>query len=276
MHEETHYQRIVRWCQGRKTIAWLSFAAAVVVGIGSVTGALDTLVSAYNKYFPADIASRAQIDPREILPMPGRSHGYLYDVHAREIEALGQVADRLDHGTESVLALYENGQPLQAHASHQEIREIGAGRYSHWDDGAGHEYLFFSASDNTDPRSNGYAYRVQTPGGASLLLQADRIAAEPITNLAFRYRGTGLQLSPANSDCDGTSQISRLQLIEVSAQGEKPLYPAHSPRAEIEVQGEGRYNHCKDGTTVWLFFSTSDGKDPRSAGRHYVLTVSKD
>ena len=57
----------------------------------------------------------------------------------------------------SRLALFEDGKALgPAHASHDDIRRLGAGRYSHW--GA---QLYFSTSDNTDPRGNGRHYSVE-------------------------------------------------------------------------------------------------------------------
>ena len=56
----------------------------------------------------------------------------------------------------SSITLYENGVPLpHPHCAHDEIRRIGQGRYSHWG-----PHLFFSTSDNTDPRTNGRVYTV--------------------------------------------------------------------------------------------------------------------
>ena len=45
-----------------------------------------------------------------------------------------------------------------AHTLHAEIGASGKGRYSHWGQGA-----YFSASDNSDPRSNGRSYSVVYP-----------------------------------------------------------------------------------------------------------------
>jgi len=54
----------------------------------------------------------------------------------------------------SALTLFEDGRPLgPAHAVHDDIRQLGGGRYSHW--GA---WLYFSASDGSDPRTNGRIY----------------------------------------------------------------------------------------------------------------------
>lgn len=43
-----------------------------------------------------------------------------------------------------------------AHAAHETIRVAGDGAYSHWEDS-----LYFSASDNSDPRVNGRAYTLK-------------------------------------------------------------------------------------------------------------------
>lgn len=56
----------------------------------------------------------------------------------------------------SRLVLLEDGRPLgPAHAVHDEVRRLGAGRYSHW---AGS--LWFSTSDGSDPNANGRRYTV--------------------------------------------------------------------------------------------------------------------
>ena len=57
----------------------------------------------------------------------------------------------------SRLTLFEDGQALPyPHARHDDIREFGAGRYSHWRDS-----LYFSSSDNSDPSKNGRRYSVR-------------------------------------------------------------------------------------------------------------------
>jgi hypothetical protein len=55
---------------------------------------------------------------------------------------------------QSRLILFEDGRPLgPPHQAHAEIRFLGNGRYSHWDN-----YILFSTSDNSDPRTNGRHY----------------------------------------------------------------------------------------------------------------------
>lgn len=54
----------------------------------------------------------------------------------------------------SRIRLFEDGNPLgPPHADHDEIRQLGAGRYSHWFD-----HVFFSTCDGSDPRENGRRY----------------------------------------------------------------------------------------------------------------------
>lgn len=77
----------------------------------------------------------------------------------------GEEGDQVT-GDKSGLLLFENGKPLgPARSVHQDIREKGQGRYSHWTRHA----LYLSASDNSDPRSNGRRYEVASANPASEL-----------------------------------------------------------------------------------------------------------
>jgi hypothetical protein len=65
---------------------------------------------------------------------------------------LGRAGDK---NSRSICVLMENGRPLaMPRAVHADIRKLGMGRYSHWTA----EGIYFSASDNTDPRTNGREY----------------------------------------------------------------------------------------------------------------------
>jgi hypothetical protein len=65
---------------------------------------------------------------------------------------------------------------------------------------------------------------------------------------------------------DGFSQArSRLILYEDG----RPLGPAHSPHAVIRERGEGAYSHWQGN----LYFSSSDGSDPRTNGRLYTASA---
>lgn len=50
-----------------------------------------------------------------------------------------------------------------------------------------------------------------------------------------------------------------------------PLGPAHSPHDRIREAGAGAYSHWND----TLYFSTSDGSDPRNNGRRYVAIIPR-
>jgi glycosyltransferase involved in cell wall biosynthesis/GT2 family glycosyltransferase/tetratricopeptide (TPR) repeat protein len=64
--------------------------------------------------------------------------------------------DTNDANRRSPLILLEDGRPLgPAHAVHADIRLLGHGRFSFWNNS-----LWFSASDNTDPNSNGRRYEI--------------------------------------------------------------------------------------------------------------------
>jgi len=67
------------------------------------------------------------------------------------------------HERPSRAVLLEDGRPLAgpANALHEDIRTLGGGRFSFW-----YDYVYFSTSDHTDPRTNGRRYEVEyTIGG---------------------------------------------------------------------------------------------------------------
>lgn len=61
--------------------------------------------------------------------------------------------------TRSPTLLYEDGKQLgPAHSNFRDIRDLGAGRYSHLRRG-----FMFSSSDNSDPATNGRSYWAVVP-----------------------------------------------------------------------------------------------------------------
>ncbi|MBX3354379.1 MAG: hypothetical protein KF724_01620 [Phycisphaeraceae bacterium] len=61
--------------------------------------------------------------------------------------------------TRSELKLFEDDRALGPMRSvHYDIRTLGGGRFSHW-----RKDLHFSASDSSDPRTNGREYRIESP-----------------------------------------------------------------------------------------------------------------
>lgn len=71
-----------------------------------------------------------------------------------KLPELKDFSDTIQNPTRSNLLLFENEIPLgPSHSLHDEIRNYGKGRYSHWEDS-----IIFSARDNSDPIDNGHNY----------------------------------------------------------------------------------------------------------------------
>jgi hypothetical protein len=70
---------------------------------------------------------------------------------------LQELSDSTQKPKASPLRLYEDGKMLTlSHCPHDAISRLGSGRYSHWGD-----TIYFSATDNSNPNSNGRRYDVQ-------------------------------------------------------------------------------------------------------------------
>lgn len=91
------------------------------------------------------------IDPSKVV----HEDGYMYvAILDHGLSPLFEVVDERTDKRARNLALSEGGKILgPVGVSHKDIREKGMGRYSHWNGQA-----VFSASDGTDPRTNGRAY----------------------------------------------------------------------------------------------------------------------
>jgi hypothetical protein len=83
---------------------------------------------------------------------------YVSPLHERPLAwpIAGFIGDSPSDANVSTLILLENGKAVgKAHALHATIRANGLGDYSHWG-----KVLLFSASDCSDPRTNGRSYEV--------------------------------------------------------------------------------------------------------------------
>lgn len=142
----------------------------------------------------------------------------------------------------SQLLVFEDGQRLGSpHSPHREIREKGEGRYSHWT----RETLYFSASDNTDPRTNGRVYEVASPnplsmlGGIPSLPSTERSHVEEIDGSSHEYTITmGGTLDMENTLTAGSSSYRvafqpNVQLTIENA-GDTPVV---NPRLVINERG---------------------------------------
>lgn len=94
------------------------------------------------------------------------------------------IGDESGNPQASVIRIFEDGKEIgPAHSAHADIRSVGKGRFSHWGTN-----LYFSASDNTDPRKNGrkYTYAV---GGTSTVKPEQQPVAEPEVKLPGNLLG---------------------------------------------------------------------------------------
>jgi uncharacterized repeat protein (TIGR01451 family) len=163
----------------------------------------------------------------------------------------------------SKLRLFENGIDIGlAHSYHADIRSSGGGRFSHWMGNT----LYFSASDNSDPRTNGKTYQVAFPSTeAQGLAFYGKIDATKITFDQGNAYAISTQFFGINGDSTNDPVGSSLLLYEDGVM----IGPAHTPLDAIRVTGRGEYLHWQN----TLYFSTSDNTDPRTNGRSYTFTV---
>ncbi|MCB9897938.1 MAG: sulfatase [Planctomycetes bacterium] len=109
---------------------------------------------------------------------PELGFAYLYPV-----DALGLDLGESEAQGRSQAVLYEDGVPLRRNSYHQQIRDKGAGQFSHWQN-----VIYFASSDGGDPRTNGRRYEVVLPSPPDVLS-----AYAEITRWAL-WIGAGLAL----------------------------------------------------------------------------------
>lgn len=157
--------------------------------------------------------SRSLVDRFLLRKLPGPFRHEAGDCWSSELPALAHYADDEAHPQQSTLALYEDGRSLpRCHSPLDEIKELGGGRYAHWK-----ERLFFSATDGSDPNSNGRLYQYSV----SAWLYRRRVAPpelDPSRPVNHRKRDT----SPARirSDVDYALRVGKAYLETISSLGE--------------------------------------------------------
>ncbi|MFN0122588.1 MAG: hypothetical protein ACKV2V_18990 [Blastocatellia bacterium] len=120
-------------------------------------------LSSLSRYLPVSwmllIAWGALLGMREQVSIPAsviqpeKGHAFVAQVPGSRYRLPLRGDDAID-SKRSTLELYENGRRFEVpHSGHDDIREKGLGVYSHWGN-----YLYFSTSDNSDPRTNGRVY----------------------------------------------------------------------------------------------------------------------
>lgn len=188
---------------------------------------------------------------------PDGGYGFRLPITAVEFGS-----DTLQNLSYSKLRLFENGvEKGPAHSYHADIRSSGAGRFSHWTNNT----LYFSASDNSDPRTNGKTYQVAFPSTeASGLVFYGKINPSALV-LEQGYAYASSQFFGTDGDSANNPSGSRLMVYEDGTL----LGPAHSSLATVRATGNGAYLHSEN----TLYFSASDNTDPRTNGRSYTFAI---
>jgi hypothetical protein len=120
----------------------LGGASAVIVVFWLTVSVLNT----FAPQCPQDVLAV------RLMPPFQRHDGAAY---SKPVPSLTGAADSSERPAQSAYLVCENGVPLgPAHSLHAEIASKGRGRFSHWATGA----FIFSASDNSDPNTNGRVY----------------------------------------------------------------------------------------------------------------------
>jgi hypothetical protein len=103
--------------------------------------------------------------------------------------------------------------------------------------------------------------RIPAPGFARVLRAQLRPAYSGVLASIEHEQGKCFVASLPEHLLSDKESISKLELLESDC----PLGPAHAAHAVIRADGGGSYSHWGD----QLYFSTSDGTDPRTSGRVY-------
>ena len=112
------------------------------------------------------------------------------------LDARLAIGDSSNEPSRSQLQLFENGRPLgPSHVLHDDIRQIGGGRYSHWG-----RALMFSTSDNSDPSQSTRRYSIRAPQVERVLKLSDD--APPGGDIACPCCGFTKQFRPYTTRLD--------------------------------------------------------------------------
>ena len=158
----------------------------------------------------------AVLDPSQINPDSGAA----YTARVPAGNFVFKVEGDEGSPARSTLRLFEGSTELKpAHTLHDEIRQKGGGRFSHWGEG-----LYFSTSDGSDPRRNGRTYSLTASGAlnanlmiALAVLDLIGLAALRVV-LIRRYGASVAHIVPANA-APILSPLALAALVTVAAFG---------------------------------------------------------
>jgi hypothetical protein len=111
----------------------------------------------------------------------------------------------------SPAVLLEDGQTLSpGNSSHADIGKLGSGRFSYWKG-----YLYFSSSDNSDPRTNGRIYTLVIPTFAEMgpLIWISLLLFLPLVGLSWQY----YRIDKAQLQISSTTLIGGIEFALVAS-----------------------------------------------------------
>lgn len=130
---------------------------------------VDTFASTTGTTSTTSSVEQGTLDISKVI----KESGYAYYVE-RQFSVPG---DSDIAPTSSTLRLFENGKELgPAHSSHKNIRLYGKGRFSHWGN-----TLYFSASDNTNPKRNGRKYTFTIGNVSGTIIPISEPTTSPVS-----------------------------------------------------------------------------------------------
>ena len=137
----------------------------------------------------------------------------------------------------STLEIFENDRSLgPPHALHDTIADIGQGRYSHWWD-----TIYFSSSDNSDPRKNGRKYYARMQAMAPVLKAS---SPPPLDEAAAIDRMFGIPLSagiaidtPSARACRDALRALALRIVILAPSRSGSEYFSHMLR-DVGIDSE--------------------------------------
>jgi pectate lyase len=189
---------------------------------------------------------------------------------------LSDLADSSEAPHKSPFILCESGHNIGTpHTTHDSIRQLGKGNYSHWKNGG----LFFSSSDGSDPNTNGRQYtlvfnpehpyrkKLQDMVGACQGWKSSEIVLKPpfSKEQGYAYRTVRPELKELG-DSNDAPRHSPYVLCEDGVKIGSP----HTEHHIIRELGHGSFSHW--GETIR--FSSSDNSDPNTNGHQYSLVRS--
>ncbi len=197
--------------------------------------------------------------------------GYSYIM----LKTFGIPADTNTFLTQSALRLFENGVELSPpHAKHADIRTYGQGRFSHFLTSTGIETLRFSASDNTNPKTNGKSYSYCTSADAQATSTDSQAPTVPGAFSATAGSSTqiGLSWTPSSDNVGVTGYKVSRNGVQIGTPAsttytDSGLAPATNyTYSVVAVDAAGNTSGPASGTAATAAASTADTQAPTVPG----------